>query len=534
MKRNIMAAAIVLVVIAVVAVSAYAYMANASPYAGPTYTQGIDYALYGFPTVLASQTITPGVASSVSSGPYLITIPAGAFVTPVKFELLSGDPANFAADAPSGTSPKLAFAFRVTDLQSGQLIGSFNAPVTVNMRDSSITTDSSYYNVGTSGTFALNTADMVVSNGQLYHPESSALVGWVVTTPATQTPQTQAPDYTNYRFVVVLSSGIVNPGTPATITGGPYTVSIPANAFSSTVKFDLLTGDPTAFASSVPSGEQAVADYAFRVTDQATGKLIGTFNAPVTVEVKDASITKDSKYYNANTAGGLTLNTASLQLSSGDLIHSNGGAMVGWVITTPGSEVMHGQTQQVSQGSQSPGQVPDFTKYGFPTVLGYRMFYPGSSYDMTIGPYTVNIPSDAFSTPVEFDFLAGSTGTLASGAPAGVTPIYAFAFRVTDLNTGQLIGTFNDAVTVSIYSSDVTSQSAYYNIDTLGRYSLNTASPQTLANGLFTVSENTAQAGWALAQNIYSSGGGSMGYTNGGSSYMGGGGYSGGGGGGGY
>jgi uncharacterized membrane protein YgcG len=532
MKRNIMAAAIVLVVIGVVAVSAYAYMANASPYTGPTYTQGIDYALYGFPTVLASQTITPGVASSVSSGPYLITIPAGAFVTPVKFELLSGDASNFAADAPSGTSPELAFAFRVTDLQSGQLIGSFNAPVTVDVKDSSITVDSSYYNVDTAGTYTINPSDIVVSDGELTHSESSALVGWVVTTPATRTPQGQVPDYTNYRFVVVLSSQIVNPGTPATITGGPYTVSIPANAFSSTVKFDLLTGDPSAFASRVPAGEQAVADYAFRVTDQQTGRLVGTFNAPVTVEVKDASITKDSKYYNADTTGGLTLNTASLQLSSGDLMLSNGGAMVGWVITTPASEVMHGQSQQISQGSQSPGsQAPDYTNYGFPTVLGYRMVYPGSSYDMTIGPYTVNIPSDAFSTPVEFDLLAGSTGTLASGAPAGVTPMYAFAFRVTDLNTGQLIGTFNDAVTVSIYSSDVTSQSAYYNIDTLGRYSLNTASPQTLSNGLFTVSENTAQVGWVLAQNIYSSGGGSMGYTNGGSSYMGGGGYSGGGGG---
>lgn len=138
---------------------------------------------YGFPTVLDSVKITPGTPDSIVSGPYTLQIPGNVFAAPVEFDLLSGDTNSFAAKAPSGEMPILAFAFKVTDLKTDTLVGGFQNALTLTAKDPEITTNSWYYNIYTDGTYSLNSTGMKVSTGELIHPIKSAIVGWVITAP---------------------------------------------------------------------------------------------------------------------------------------------------------------------------------------------------------------------------------------------------------------------------------------------------------------------------------------------------------------
>ena len=73
-----------------------------------------------------------------------IQVPAGNFNVPGKFGGLTGDFAGFLANTPQGEMPVLDFAFRVTDTQTGQLVGEFNQPVVLTAKDPSIVAGSLY------------------------------------------------------------------------------------------------------------------------------------------------------------------------------------------------------------------------------------------------------------------------------------------------------------------------------------------------------------------------------------------------------
>ncbi len=151
----------------------------------PSSSQGtVDWSKYGFTTVTDAVSITPGAADSVVSGPYDIQIPGNAFTSPVKFELLSGNPTSFSANAPSGETPILAFAFKVVDTQNDSLVGEFSHPVNITVTNAQITPQSLFYNILTNGSYVLNSTGMQVTAGQMKHPINGALYGWVITTPS--------------------------------------------------------------------------------------------------------------------------------------------------------------------------------------------------------------------------------------------------------------------------------------------------------------------------------------------------------------
>jgi alpha-glucoside transport system substrate-binding protein len=141
-----------------------------------------DFTQYGFPTVLATETITPGQAITMTADVYTVSILNGAFDIPVSFELLSGDPSSF--KAPSGETPVFAFAFRVEDPRTSTLIGKFYKPVMLTITSSQIVTGAKYYNVATDGTLTENPTGLTVAAGQLSHPVAGAPVGWLITVPA--------------------------------------------------------------------------------------------------------------------------------------------------------------------------------------------------------------------------------------------------------------------------------------------------------------------------------------------------------------
>ncbi len=153
--------------------------ASATPAAG-----AVDWTRHGFPTIRATQDITPTDAVTITVGTYSIFVPPGAFSAPVKFVVLSGNPSTFQAKAPHGETPILAFALNVRDAQTNELISQFNQPLQLIVTDNRITENSGYYNVGTNGDYRINLAGMQVQNGELAHPLAGTNVGWVITAPA--------------------------------------------------------------------------------------------------------------------------------------------------------------------------------------------------------------------------------------------------------------------------------------------------------------------------------------------------------------
>ncbi|MHB1361948.1 MAG: hypothetical protein ACYCW5_05040 [Thermoleophilia bacterium] len=142
-----------------------------------------DFSRLGFPAVLGSKDLTPGQEDTVMAGPYVFQIPANAFADPVKFEVLSGDPTAYNSKIPAGSTTILAFALRVTDKNTNQLIGKFQNPITMIASNKNLTAQSLYYNVSTDGTVVENPGGTAKA-GELDHPVSGATVAWILTSPS--------------------------------------------------------------------------------------------------------------------------------------------------------------------------------------------------------------------------------------------------------------------------------------------------------------------------------------------------------------
>ena len=166
--------------------------ATAAPEASATPAGPPDFAMYGFPTVIASEMVTASTAITLSAGLFTIKIPDNAFTNDVQFDVLTGDPASFTA--PSGETPIIAFAFRVTDQSTMELLGAFGAPLDFVAQSPNIVAASKYYNVATDGTLTENATGMTVSDGMLEHPIGGAGAGWLITSPAGQTGGLRTPE----------------------------------------------------------------------------------------------------------------------------------------------------------------------------------------------------------------------------------------------------------------------------------------------------------------------------------------------------
>jgi hypothetical protein len=143
-----------------------------------------DLVNYGFATILISQDIAAGTAATVATDVFTVDIPDNAFTTSVKFEILLGDPHTYDDSIPQGQDPILAFAFRVTDMETGQLIGEFAHPVQLIIYDPRIVANSDYYNLSPNGVLKENPTGLITTEGELRHPIAGADVGWLVTVPS--------------------------------------------------------------------------------------------------------------------------------------------------------------------------------------------------------------------------------------------------------------------------------------------------------------------------------------------------------------
>lgn len=123
-------------------------------------------------------------------------IPADALSVPARFELLEGDPAFFAPYV-GGQQVVATFAFRVTDLATGQRIATFTTPVQWSITDAAIGATSAVFDTSPTNppTVVPNGVSPGTVTGQtLAHPFRITTVGWLVLNPSADAAPATLPN----------------------------------------------------------------------------------------------------------------------------------------------------------------------------------------------------------------------------------------------------------------------------------------------------------------------------------------------------
>ncbi len=123
--------------------------------------------------------------------------------------------------------------------------------------------------------------------------------------------------------------------------------------------------------------------------------------------------------------------------------------------------------------------VPDFTMYGFPNVVASIIIQPNQNVNLTLGNAEISIPAGTFgSDTVRFELLNATPGVWQKYVPTGQKVLYAFAFRVTDLKTGDLIGKFLEPVIFYFSSNEITKNAEYLDTTPTFKVSENPVPPK--------------------------------------------------------
>ena len=121
----------------------------------------------------------------MSHGEITVTIPAAAFATPLKFQLLEGDLGYWQGLAPAGQQVLAAFALRSVDPSTGQLVVKYDAPVVVAVDDPLVGSQTVYANTTATDPpqVSTNPVPPVIAGHVLKHGNIASAVGWIVTSP---------------------------------------------------------------------------------------------------------------------------------------------------------------------------------------------------------------------------------------------------------------------------------------------------------------------------------------------------------------
>jgi hypothetical protein len=157
------------------------------------FAASIDYQAHGFGAVAAQATIPAGQGATIQVGGATVTVSAGTFTDPVKFEFLEGPLVSFTSQAPSGQSPIFDFAFKVIDQKTNAIVMKFAKPVMFSYTNQNVNSHSLYYNISPSGSYALNPVNPVIQGNTFKHGIAGAVVGWAITSPVTTVKQTTSP-----------------------------------------------------------------------------------------------------------------------------------------------------------------------------------------------------------------------------------------------------------------------------------------------------------------------------------------------------
>jgi len=123
---------------------------------------------------------------------------------------------------------------------------------------------------------------------------------------------------------------------------GLMTIAIPGNAFTDPVRFEVLSNTDASWGSLVPANQTVIANFAYRVTDLVTNMPVLQFAAPLDFYVYDPQITQNSVYWATTASSPINLVNANQgsMITGDELEHGTPVASVGWIITSPASEVV--------------------------------------------------------------------------------------------------------------------------------------------------------------------------------------------------
>ncbi len=132
----------------------------------------------------------------------------------------------------------------------------------------------------------------------------------------------------------VVASAVVSPMHTTIIHFETATVTIQPGTFSGPVQFQVLQGPLSGFM--VPSGQQAIFDFAFHVTTLSGAPVSLPFAKPVVFTLRDPMIQATSQYDDVNlTTGAIAPNPTAPMIIGKTLSHPIATDAVGWVITSP-------------------------------------------------------------------------------------------------------------------------------------------------------------------------------------------------------
>lgn len=139
-----------------------------------------------------------------------------------------------------------------------------------------------------------------------------------------------------YGFSKISAAKTVPANTAETITVGNLKVSIPSNAITREVTFQILQAPNSYWQKSVPAGKNVVANFAFRVINPRNKQLLTQFNAPITVSITSSSISSTSQYLNVTAAKPpvISPNPVPASIKGHTLTHANKNATTGWIVTS--------------------------------------------------------------------------------------------------------------------------------------------------------------------------------------------------------
>lgn len=254
-----------------------------------------DFTTLGFSSV-ASANYTPGTATTVTAGPERVAVPAGLYHDPVKFELLDAPTATYASFVNGGTVLS-AYAFRVTDTTTNQLVGSFASPVTYSFTGSAVTPQTVTYNVTptTPPRVTPNSSAGTVTGHTLSHTFGAASVAWLTVNPpagaATSAQATPPPAPPAAPPVARTAAAAPPPAPPAArpaATVAPARTVVPPAAPNTGVGPGPSRATRPATAINASSGVSAVQPgvaAAPGLPNTGTGGLLSKTTSPVTGEV---------------------------------------------------------------------------------------------------------------------------------------------------------------------------------------------------------------------------------------------------------
>jgi hypothetical protein len=148
-----------------------------------------------------------------------------------------------------------------------------------------------------------------------------------------------ATDFTQFGFPKVIAQKKIEAGEAAKISHSGIKIDIPEGTFSNDVIFQVLEGDNERFQANAPDGETVIMNFAFKVIDPKTNEIIAKFNKPVMFSFKDKDVNEGSIYYNVKPDGSIMKNSVPAVIEGRTLTHGNGGAPVGWLITSPTNSI---------------------------------------------------------------------------------------------------------------------------------------------------------------------------------------------------